>query len=436
MTSPRPRLVFATAALMVAALAASLVPSGLQRRPLASAEAAPRNVIVVIGDGMGPAQMRLGRRMNGAPLFVDGIPWQTRGTLDPSSLDGITDSAAAGTALASGVETHNDWVGTVPTPDGYAIAETALERAEAEGKATGLVTNSYLTDATPAAFAAHVTDRSLREEIATQMAAQGIEFLAGGGLKRGSVGPLLGQPGVTYVRSAAELAAYDGAGPVYGLFAGWNMTYALDREEEDPLGTQPTLPQMTAAALDTLSRDPDGFFLMVEGDLIDWRGHGRDAAGLGREMLETDAAARTVWTWAKDRTDTLVVFTADHETGDLAVRSTTDVAALRQQRATIHFMWGRIARGAFIGGTLRTYAGISPTTTEIDRIKRCGELGIADVLADRWRVSWGTSRCRADGEHTPTPVVVWAWGPGSAGFAGTAVDNEIVGRRLLDLLGA
>jgi alkaline phosphatase len=424
------------AMLTMVAIDSSIVPAAAAR-PAPTASAAPRNVIVFIVDGMGPAQMELGRRMNGAPLSVDAIPWQVTGTLDTTSLDGTTDSAAGATALASGVETHNGWLGTYPTAGGYAIAETALERAEDAGKATGLISDSYITDATPGGFAAHVTSRSDAGTIAEQMAGQGIEFLLGGGLRQGSVGALLGQPGVTYIDSATALGAYVAAGddgPVYGFFDAWNMVYNLDRDDEGVLGVDPTLPQMTSAALSTLSKDPEGFFLMVEGGLVDWAGHARDAASLGSEMIEADEAVQVAWQWAKDRTDTLIVFTADHETGALGLRPTTNIAALRRQKATTEYMWGLISGGAPIAGTLKDYTSISPTKTEIATVKRCGEHGISDVLAARWNVAWGEWRCTDEGEHTDTYVPAWAWGPGSAGFAGTASDNEIVGRQFLRLL--
>ncbi len=428
----RLRLPSIAVAIAAVAIATSLVPAS-------AVPTTPKNVIVFVVDGMGPEQIVLGHRMKGEPLTVEQIPWDTKGTLDTTSLDGTTDSAAGATALASGVETHNGWLGTYPTLGGVAVAETALEQAEDIGKATGLISDSYITDATPGAFAAHVTSRSQTEEIATQMASQGIEFILGGGRRQGSVGPLLNDPDVTYVWSARALNDYvtsGGDGPVYGFFDSWNMVYNLDREEEGVVRKDPTLPEMTAAALETLSKDPDGFFLMVEGGLVDWSGHARDAASLGSEMIETDDAVQVAWEWAQGRSDTLIVFTADHETGDLGLSASTDIAALRRQRATTEYMWGRISAGASISRTLSTYARITPTAAEIATVQRCGEHGISDVLADRWHVSWGEWRCTDEGEHTDTYVPAWAWGPGSGGFAGTGIENEVVGRQLLSLLGA
>ncbi|HSL11983.1 MAG TPA: alkaline phosphatase [Actinomycetota bacterium] len=422
---------------LIALVAAALAPMGASVAGPAGSSP-PKNVILFIVDGMGPEQIALGRAMKGSPLFVDGIPWQTKGTLDTDSLEGVTDSAAGATALASGAETNNGWLGMVPTSGGGARSvPTALERAEANGKATGLVSDSYITDATPAAFSAHVTSRSETTEIARQTAQQGIEFLFGGGRRQGSVGPLLDRPGVTYVRNTREMNAYvngGGAGPVYGFFGSWNMAYNLDRDDEGVTRTEPTLPQMTSAALSVLSKDQDGFFLMVEGGLVDWGGHARDAASMGVEMIETDEAVKTAYDWAKNRTDTLIVFTADHETGDFDMTGQTDVAKLRRQTATTEYMWGLIKTGSPIRGTVRTYTGIDPTSAEIATIQRCGEHGISDVLSSRAKVTWNGT-CTQEGDHTSTFVPVWAWGPGHADFAGNGSENELVGQRLLAYYG-
>jgi alkaline phosphatase len=418
-------------AVLVAALGASPATAGKPPRPTA----APKNVILFIGDGMAAEEIELGRRMLGSSLWVDQIPWGAKGTLATDSLDGVTDSAAGATALASGVETHNSWLGMVPTADGAAVSvETALERAEDRGKATGLISDSYINDATPAGFAAHVTSRGLYREIATQMAAQGIEFLMGGGLGQAQLDPLLGQPGVSYVSSASELDAYvagGGAGPVYGFFASWSMTYNIDREEEGGLA-EPTLPQMTSAAISTLSGDPDGFFLMVEGGLIDWGGHARDAAMLGREMIELDQAVKVAYDWANGRSDTLVLVTADHETGALSVNTKTDVAGLNAQTASIDFVWGQISvNGAPVAGTVATYLGITRlSAAERALIDAYGEQGIADVVSARRKVTWGWS-APDEGEHTLTPVPIYALGPKAGDFSGTAYDNERVGQLLL-----
>ncbi len=172
-----------------------------------------------------------------------------------------------------------------------------------------------LPDATAGAFAAHVTDRGEDDEVARQMREQGIEFLLGG-RGGGAVAPLENQPGVTYVDDVTELKAYaagPGAGPMYGLIGVQTMAYAIDREEEGAVGKHPTITDSTKAAIDVLSADPDGFFLMVEAGQIDWAGHSRDGAWTAAEVLAFDAAIKAAYDWAKGRTDTLILVTADHE---------------------------------------------------------------------------------------------------------------------------
>ncbi len=399
---------------------------------------APKNIVYVIVDGFGPAQVDLARRMNGGTLnLTNRIPWSVKTTIDSTSLEGTTDSAAGGTALASGVETLNGWVGMVPTSGGGAASvETMLERAESTGMATGLISDSYITDATPAAFAAHVTDRGETETIAEQMADQGIEYLFGGGLRQGNVGPLLGDPSVTYAKNRTEMQSYAASGakgPVYGLFGSWNMSYNLDRDDEGVTRTEPTLPEMTTAGLDVLSRDSDGFFLMVEAGLVDWAGHARDAGSLGSEMIEGDAAVRAAWDWLNAKgiaNETLVVVTGDHETGGMALSSQTNITALKAQKATTEFMWGKISAGASVAGTLKTYTGITATQQEIATVNSCGEHGISDVLAKRWGVTWNGT-CTQEGDHTDVPVPLYAVGPGAAALGGTFYDNEVVGTTLL-----
>ncbi len=400
--------------------------------------ASVRNVILFIGDGMGPNHVQVGRMLNGGTLRIDGIPWDGVGTLDTTSLDGVTDSAAGGTALATGQETLNGWVSMVPAD--YAngdltpvAVETALERAEQSRKATGLVTDLELSDATPAVFAAHVPDRDLGAEITEQMAARGIEVLFSGGW---SESYLLGAPDVTSLR---ELEPYfTGAAPwptkMYGIFGKTSLAYTIDREEEGATRKQPTLPHLTQAAIGVLSKDPDGFFLMVEGGANDWGGHARDAAWVGAEIRELDQAINYAYDWAKARPeqDTLIVVTADHETGGLIVGPATDYAAIARQTASTEWMWGLIKAGKMtVEKTLATYAGITVTPAEKALILQNKEMGIADVLAARFNVTWGWSGTD-EGDHTATPVPVMAWGPGSAAFAIPGLDNETVGRLLLD----
>jgi len=430
----------------IALMLALITPSTAARPPKPSSK--PRNIIVFIGDGMGPEQVRLGRVYKEAPLHIDGVPWGAVGSLNTNSLDGVTDSAAGATALATGYETLNGWVGMIPTDPPTAV-ESALEQAEDVGKATGLVTSVGMTNATPASFAAHVTDRGDDDVIAVQMHAQGSEFLMGAGSDAG----LVNQPGVTYVDNVTEMNAYvagPGTGPMYGLIGVESLAHPIDRVNEGVVGIEPTLPQMTAAALHVLSADPQGFFLMVEDGAIDWAGHSRDGAWSATDMLQMDDAVKVAYDWAKSRTDTLILVTADHETGGLSFTTTgpasgrIDVDGLQGQTASVEFMWGELKPNgvslAEIEEVVERYTTIELTEGEKADIMAIallgsGEMGIADVLSDRWHVNWLQSGLD-EGDHTDTPVPIYAWGPKASDFAGTAYVNERVGQLLLSYLGA
>ena len=435
--SLRPATMAAIVVLLIAALAAAVVAaspsaSGAAKPPPVTGYPGVKNVILIIGDGMGPQEVQLARSLNGGKLLLDAIPWAGVGTIDTTSLDGITDSAAAATALATGYETYNGWLSMIPTLSDPLAVETVLERAEAKGRATGLVTNADIASATPGAFGAHVTDRDLDFEITTDMAGQSIEGLFSGSW---SYDYLLRElPGVTNLYSLNELQPYlQGSTAwtpkMYGFFGA--MAYPLDREEEGVVNKQPTLAQMTSAAIGVLEQDSTGFFLMVEQATIDYGGHSRDPGWVGADVNDLDRAVKVAYDWAKGRTDTLIVVTSDHETGGLVLNSKTNYPAIRLQTATTEWMWGLIKAGKTIKQTLATYAGITnPTAAELALIARNGEMGIADVLSARDKVTWGWSGTD-EGDHTATPVAVRAWGPGAAAFKVTLKDNEYVGQQLL-----
>jgi alkaline phosphatase len=392
-----------------------------------------KNVILFIGDGMGPREVDLGKLMGDGALWTDAAPWTT-GSVATASLDGVTDSAAAATALATGVETYNGWLAMAPPLPGTPV-QTVLERAEPL-KATGLITDADERAATPAAFAAHVTDRDLDLDITEQIAAKDIELLLSGGWSYDYL--LEGRQGVTYVQNSSDLAylAGQGAWPghLYGFIGKSGLVYNLDREEEGVVGIQPMLPELTSAALGVLGQDPDGFFLMVEAAVIDYGGHSRDAAWIASEVKELDRAVQVAVDYARSRTDTLVIVTADHETGGLTFGSTIKTSVISRQSATVEFMWGEIAAGRkTIKQAMAAYAGITDLTRAEERtIASYKEMGIADVLSAREKVSWGWSGLD-EGDHTLTNVPIWAWGPGQGAFAGQYA-NERVGSLLLNAI--
>ena len=422
----------------------------------------PRNVILMIGDGMGSAHLELARRFAvDGKLVMDRLDAMPGFATTHNALGEITDSAAAGTALATGRKTRNGAISMVPdlddlsNPEAFVPVETAWERAEAAGKTTGILTSVYLADATPGVWAAHSVNRYNHREIALQQAADNpagdVEVLLGAGrphyLPQGAEGNAarnlieeLQGAGYELVRGERELlAATVPQGKLLGLFADENMTYALNRPLEKGL-TEPTLAQMTDKAIEILRRNPQGFFLVVEGGAIDWRGHERDPAGVLREMQAFDAAVAVALDFATQDANTLLIVTADHETGGLALPSDPD--ALNREflagiRATSDYIWEEIQQGTTLESAMQTYAGIGGawpalTRKEKRRIGSCKDgQGIADVLSERAGVTWKWSGCEG-GQHTPAKVPVFATGPDAERLDAADLDNTDIGKLLLE----
>jgi alkaline phosphatase len=383
--------------------------------------------------------------VGGAPLALDGI---LVGSVATRSADSrITDSAAGATAMASGIKTNNRMIGVDPTGRAF---PTVLERAHARGMATGLVAKSTITDATPGAFAAHVQNRSAQDTMAVQEIAARVDLLLGGGrdwflpLSRGGVRKdsvdVIGQArrrGYTVVGNRAELQAAK-ALPLLGLFAHDDMSYALDR---DTLA-EPGLPEMTRKALALLSHRPAGFFLMVEGSRIDHAGHANDPATHARELLEYDAAVRLVLDYARRDGHTLVVCTADHETGGLSLgrRIGTQslyelrIETLRPVSASTARMADSIAGGRSVKDVLGRYLGAPPTQQELALVDsavaaKSGVVGaIGEVESRRALVGWSSNA------HTAVDVGLYAYGPGSERFRGHH-ENTDIARLLAEALG-
>ncbi|HNS21547.1 MAG TPA: alkaline phosphatase [Sedimentisphaerales bacterium] len=360
-------------------------PMTAEPYPLTSATKV-RNVIFCIGDGMGINTVALAGTKVGGPggkLHIERLP--ITGLMRTYSANSrVTDSAAAGTALACGVKTKNGMIGMTPEETGYI---TILEAAQAKGMATGLVVTCTMSHATPASFGSHVKSRKLEPAIAEQLVANRINILLGGGRKyflpqsdpnsgRKDNVDVLAQAqevGYTYVDALAGLRAARGS-HVLGLFQFDALKTA---------GPEPTLAQMTQQAIRLLrqasresNRTKSGFFLMVEGSQIDWECHSNKVNGAIRQTLLFDQAVEAAVDFALKDGHTLVIVTADHETGGVTL----------------------------IGGG--------------DEDKPDPELG----------VRWSTKG------HSGGPVAIWALGPGAARFSGVQ-ENTDIPRKIAQLLG-
>lgn len=270
------------------------------------------NVILFIGDGMGLEHVKAARYFKGAPLCFEDFPHTA--SVDTDSLGGLTDSSAAGTAIATGSRV---WRGTFGDRSNGQLP-SVLEYFQGKGKRTGLVTTDQMTGATPASFATHAAGRDDLAVIASNYLVDIRPDLLLGGGGRG-MDPLSAQAaGYAVVTNAAELAALDPAAVTFlsGQFGEGPMAY-----EVDGVGDEPHLRDMTVFALAVLEQDPDGFFLMVEGANIDYASHDWRLDRMIGEALELDAAVQAALDWAGSRTDTLIFVTADHETGGMTVQA-------------------------------------------------------------------------------------------------------------------
>ena len=317
------------------------------------------NIILFIGDGMGPEQVKAGRYFNGGDLSFEWLPYQSMITTW-SANNTITDSAAAGTAMATGRKVNNYVISEARPGDGGPL-RTVLEYHQARGRRTGLVTTTSITHATPAVFAAHEPTRTNTAQIADDYLNETRPNVLLGGGGEGMTPALAAAAGYTVVTNRNELQAVDAAAVPYvsGQFDEGHMPY-----EKNGLGDLPRLSEMTQAALDILEHGTNGFFLMTEGGRIDHACHVTNISICVREMVEFSDTVQVALDWAAGRDDTLILVTADHETGGLTV--------LADQGA-----------------------GTNPV------------------------VSWATN------EHTAADVPVYAWGVGAEPAASVADNTEI-----------
>ncbi|MDF7825039.1 alkaline phosphatase [Pontiellaceae bacterium B12227] len=273
----------------------------------------PRNIILCIGDGMGPEQVKAARLYLGANLVFETFPYQSTITTH-SANSSITDSAAASTAIATGKKVNNYVLSFDICGNGCAF-ETILEYYRSRGKSTGLISTAHITDATPAAFGAHEPSRFHYSDIASDYLHGSRPNVLFGGGGWGITNELFESSGYAIATDATGLFSFNSASNTHfaGFFGSRDMPY-----EYSGLGNFPHLHEMAAVALNLLNDDPDGFFLMVEGARIDDAGHNHLITNLVHEAIEFGNTVQTIVDWMGNRTDTLLVVTADHETGGLS----------------------------------------------------------------------------------------------------------------------
>jgi alkaline phosphatase len=456
--------------------ALTLAAAGCAQAPKAeqAAAAAPKNVIILFADGAASTQWEFGRYSS---QILRGQPFATTDTLfkqgtlgllaTTSSNAYITDSAAAGSAMSTGLKVNNGAVAV--TPDGRP-ATTLLERAKAQGKRIGLVTTATIYDATPAAFSIHAKSRRDAQPLVDQYAQLEPDVLMGGGAdyflpksvaggKRNDGRDIIAafqSKGYTVARNTAQLKAAS-ASRILGLFADEDMAFEIDR---DPV-EEPTTAEMAAAAIKALSMNNDqGFVLLIENENVDSAGHRNDAASLMRALWAFDDAVKLALEFQRANPDTLVLVTGDHETGGFsptyALKDLSSIASSNRyyvgaahfkmlDRISISFakakekLGDKITNEALDKLLAAHFPGFSLDTDLREAIinKRPIERNtfylpenlFGRMVARTAGFYWGT------GGHTSEPVVVGAIGPGAERFHGFQ-DNTDFARHLTRLIDA
>lgn len=418
---------------------------GVSSEPIATHEndGTAKNVILLIGDGMGQNQVSAasyyeGDEFGAGDLALD--QFTDVGFARTFSHDNtVTDSAAAATAFSSTHKTDNGVLGKAPEKQEHSDdeehfdVETVLEFAEWNEMATGLVSTARITHATPAAFASHIGSRDEENQIAEQMLLEhDIEVMLGGGKrhflpketggKREDKKNLLQsaeEKGYEIVTNKSEMNKTEGD-KLLGLFSNSHMTYELDRDMTE----EPSLDEMTEKALGVLQDDKNGFFLMVEGGRIDHAGHANYPATNIHETLAFDKAVEIALQFAKEDGDTLVIVSADHETGGMSMGLDGQYGfnkdVIRNVKRTPEYISSQLdSQLSNVETIMAEYTGIDDLTKDEKELITTNEdaaAGIAEIISNRSLIGWTTTG------HTAVHVPVYSYGPMSEKLVGT-IDN-------------
>ncbi|MFN7250719.1 MAG: alkaline phosphatase [Anaerobacillus sp.] len=416
----------------------------------------PKNVIVLIGDGLGMGQMEVARLFEHGKegrLFMQSLPHVAL-SQTYSADNFVTDSAAAGTALATAKKTNNTMLGI--TPDGTEL-DSILDASLLAGKKVGFVSTNTATDATPAAFYASVRTRAGQDEIARQLFAKDIDVILGGGKefftpeRQNGVNLIekFQDKGYTYVTDRNELNAATGE-KLLGLFNDSFMNYKIDRDELN--SKEPTLTEMTEKTLEFLNRGTKGnkgFFAMIEGARIDHAAHAADFASIWQETIEFDNAVEYAVNWAKKDGNTLVVALSDHETMGIAAAEPMNINKLKGIPVTPEYMVNELVfdNGAnrftteSIKGIFSKYADIQLTDSQVEQFNQrildnqgrrvpTFRIGweIGTIIADHYQGGAMNSKIRSlsgTGGHSGNMVPIFAYGVGAEVFNGVFDNTEV-----------
>lgn len=280
-----------------------------------------KNVILMIGDGMSFNNLEATKALRGTKLAMETMPVKANSDID-SFLNTYTDSAAGGTALSCGIRVWNNSVAVFPfdplaLPSLDNVPVSIAELAKAKGKAAGVVTTDQTSGATPSAFSAHALSRTMESDISGDQLISGFDLIWGGASE--SINKEnTAENGWTYVSTETELMALEEGSRSFAQFSFDDLKYV--KNEHDT----PTVEEMTVKAMELLSADEDGFFLMVEGACIDKHAHSNDMENMTLSAEEFDKAVAAALEFAEKDGETLVIVTADHGTGGMKYNAEKD----------------------------------------------------------------------------------------------------------------
>ncbi len=420
-----------------------------------------KNVILLIPDGMSTDAVTLSRWYNGGKeLNLDSMAC---GLVRTYSADApIADSAPAGTAMATGFKSHTGFVGVLPDEntmpglkpinknDSRRPVATILEAAKLSGKSTGIIATSEIMHATPADFTAHDISRKNYDSLSEQQVYQELDVVMGAGSqyfteeKRGDKENLISviKENYQYVTSPEELNNIK-TGKLWAMFAPSALAYDFDREHSK----EPSLAEMTAKAIELLSKDKDGFFLMVEGSKVDWAAHANDPIGIISDVLSFDKAVGKALEFAKKDGNTLVISATDHGNSGISIGSSntnsnydkTPLAAyidpLKKASLTGEGIESKFNEDrSNIAEVMSKYYGISDLTAEeINSIKNSkkGEMNytVGPMIGKRSNIGFTTTG------HTGEDVTLYVYAPKNIDQLTGTIENTDIAKYMATAMG-
>jgi alkaline phosphatase len=407
----------------------------------------PKNIIMVVGDGMGPAYTTAYRYYaddKSTPeveqTVFDRMLVGMASTYPALQSSYVTDSAAGATALAAGVKTYN---GAVAVDVNKEPVSTVLEWAKERGMRTGVAVTSQINHATPAGYAAHNESRQNYDQIADSYFDDKIndhfvlDVMLGGGWDyfirddRNLVAEFQ-QAGYQYVDSISDLTNTDAKSPLLGLFADQGLDWALDMPKNNRLNT------LTKSAVAHLENE-QGFFLLVEASQVDWAGHANDIGAAMTEMADLATTMTWLEQYANEHPDTLVVLTADHSTGGMTIGANKIyrwepqwIQNLKESPSSIAKQLMSAKNKSQLATELLGFSLNDDEKSMVESIDtkedEVAYQTVKTLLDVRTNTGWTT------GGHTGVDVPVYAVGPGSEKFRGL-LNNTQIADNIFSLLG-